>query len=119
MSHTMDEKSTFQYELDEETVMTPAHTRAVSPTRGRVMPHTVAEADAFMANLNSLASGNGQDNDPANAASSAMDNTRASLGHFSVLDKAGFFLYIIVFTLTMAAIQVALKDYGVSFFIIE
>ena len=40
--------------LDQEVVPTPAHTRAASPSRGRVMPHTVAAADAFMADLNAL-----------------------------------------------------------------
>ena len=119
MSHTMLEKSAFQYDLDEEIVMTPVHTRAVSPTRGRVMPHTAAEADAFMANLNSIVSGKAKDKVPANAALSATGKTRAYLGRFSVVDKAGFLVYVLVFTLMMLAIRVAMLDYGVRSLVVE
>lgn len=113
MSHTTLEKQAFQYDLDEEIVMTPVHTRAVSPTRGRLMPHTAAEADAFMANLNNIVSGNAKDKVPALAALSATDKTRAYLGRFSVVDKAGFLVYVLVFTLTMLAIRIAMVDSGV------
>lgn len=110
MSHAMEEEPMSQYDLDEETVMTPVQTRAVSPSRGRVMPHTAAEADAFTASLNTIV--NGKDNGPAHAALSLFDKTRAFFNTFSLVDKAAFILYITVFTLTMAGIQVA--NYGVS-----
>lgn len=42
-------------DLDHEVNLTPAQTRAVSPSRGRVMPHTPAQADAFMVGLNAIA----------------------------------------------------------------
>ncbi|CAF9931160.1 MAG: hypothetical protein HETSPECPRED_007815 [Heterodermia speciosa] len=108
MSHAMEEEPMSQYDLDEETVMTPVQTRAVSPSRGRVMPHTAAEADAFTASLNTIV--NGKDNGPAHAALSLFDKTRAFFNTFSLVDKAAFILYITVFTLTMAGIQVA--NYG-------
>ncbi|MCJ1468366.1 UAA transporter [Pseudocyphellaria aurata] len=40
--------------LDRSPTATPIHTRSGSPTRGKVMPHTVEEADDFIGKLNDL-----------------------------------------------------------------
>ena len=97
-------------------MMTPAHTRAVSPTRGHVMPHTAAEADAFTTNSNSLVSSDEKDKFTANAGALLTNKTRAYLGHFSPAEKAGLALYAVVLALTMVATTVvAVKDHGVNF----
>ena len=114
MSPTMMGKPAINYDLDEEIVMTPVHTRAVSPTRGRVMPHTTAQAGAFMASLNTIVSGNAKDKLAANSGLPLTGKVRVSLTRLSMIDAAVFLLYIIVFTLTMVAIQIAMMPYGVS-----
>ena len=119
MSPSMMEKPAFQYDIDEEIVMTPVHTRAVSPTRGRVMPHTNAQADAFMTSLNTIVSGDAKYKVPANSDLSLPSKIRVSLTRLSMIDAVVFILYIIVFTLTMVAIKIAMMPYGVSVVITE
>lgn len=100
---------------DEEIVMTPVQTRAASPSRARVMPHTVAEADAFMANLNALAAGESKGKGFRKLSYSIMAKVHAL--HDSLLGhgKAVALIYAALALIAVLVVELVPVDDWVSF----